>query len=410
AADVGIEPLPRRHPGDLRRPPRRAADADRGVRCARRQSRLQAGTGDDGRRHRGHRLLGRHRVVGAPAAVRSAHPPHLQLRRYRDPVAAVGAADARAADHPGLRAAPRRARDGQVHELGAGHRHAAARRVRAGCRRQSDLQAAPVPRDDHLPRLPVHPPCSCLERAGLVSRPHRLSGGAHDAPRVGTRPGAGNCVHRIATAATGACARSAADRWRRLTMCIDTVRRSEPAVVVAVNDAVIKRAAIAREVQNHADASPKAAWDSATRALVVRGLLLQRARSLGLAAEPRSEDGLRETDDEALIRALLELEVRTPTADEASCLRYYRANQARFRSPDLFEPLHILFKAPRTDEAAYAKSRVSAEAVLTELASAPDRFERLARALSDCPSARDGGRLGQVTQAEVTPEFATALD
>jgi len=193
-------------------------------------------------------------------------------------------------------------------------------------------------------------------------------------------------------------------------MCIDTVRRSEPAVVVAVNDAVIKRAAIAREVQNHADASPKAAWDSATRALVVRGLLLQRARSLGLAAEPRSEDGLRETDDEALIRALLELEVRTPTADEASCLRYYRANQARFRSPDLFEPLHILFKAPRTDEAAYAKSRVSAEAVLTELASAPDRFERLARALSDCPSARDGGRLGQVTQAEVTPEFATALD
>src|SRR5271165_2720678 len=92
-------------------------------------------------------------------------------------------------------------------------------------------------------------------------------------------------------------------------------------------------------------------------------------RALGLAAEPRSEDGLRETDDEALIRALLELEVRTPTADEASSLRYYRANQARFRSPDLFEPLHILFKAPRTDEAAYAKATASAsaEAVLTEL-------------------------------------------
>ncbi|HME21683.1 MAG TPA: peptidylprolyl isomerase [Acetobacteraceae bacterium] len=195
-------------------------------------------------------------------------------------------------------------------------------------------------------------------------------------------------------------------------MRVDTVRRSEPAAVVAVNDAVIERAAIAREVQYHANASPKVAWDSATRALVVRELLLQRAHALGLAAKPRSEGGLRETDDEALIRTLLELEVRTPTADEASCPRYYRANQARFRSPDLFEPLHILFKAPRTDEAAYAKAKAtaSAEAVLTELVSAPDRFESLARALSDCPSARDGGRLGQVTPTEVTPEFVAAVE
>ncbi len=190
---------------------------------------------------------------------------------------------------------------------------------------------------------------------------------------------------------------------------IDTIRRPEPASVVTVNDTVIERAAIAREVQNHAGASPKAAWDSATRALVVRELLLLRARALGLAATPRAEGGLRETDDEASIRALLELEVRTPTADEASCLRYYHANQTRFRSPDLFEPLHILFKAARTDAAGYGKAVTSAEAVLNELASAPDRFDELARALSDCPSASDGGRLGQVTPAEVTREFAAVL-
>ena len=61
--------------------------------------------------------------------------------------------------------------------------------------------------------------------------------------------------------------------------------------------------------------------------------------------EPRSENGLRETEEEALIRMLLETEVMTPTAEEADCRRYYQSNLSRFRSPDLYEPLHILFKA-----------------------------------------------------------------
>jgi len=191
-------------------------------------------------------------------------------------------------------------------------------------------------------------------------------------------------------------------------MRIETLRRSTRPEV-AVNGAVIANAAIAREVQNHAGCSPKAAWDEATRALVVRELLLQRARTLGLAVEPRSQNGLRETDDEALIRALLETEVRTPTADDAACRRYYQAQKARFRSPDVFEPLHILFQAAQHDEAAYAAAVSRAEAVLAELRFDPTRFGELARALSDCPSASEGGRLGQVLRGETTPEFEAAL-
>jgi peptidyl-prolyl cis-trans isomerase C len=185
--------------------------------------------------------------------------------------------------------------------------------------------------------------------------------------------------------------------------------RSSVSKTVAVNDAVIASADIAREVQNHAGTTPKQAWDEATRALVVRELLLQRARALQLAAEPQSDNGLRETDDEALIRVLLETEVRTPKADEATCRRYYQANQARFRSPDLFEPLHILFKAARDDAAAYAQAVAKAEAVLAEVKSAPDRFETVARGLSDCSSSADGGRLGQVAQGDTTPEFEAAM-
>jgi peptidyl-prolyl cis-trans isomerase C len=178
---------------------------------------------------------------------------------------------------------------------------------------------------------------------------------------------------------------------------------------ISVNGVVIANGDIAREVQNHEGASPAEAWAAATRALVVRALLAQRAGALGLTAEPRTEAGVRETEEEALIRALLEAEVKTPSADEATCRHYYQSNRARFRAPDLFEPLHILFKAAQSDAAAYAQATAQAEIVLAEVIEAPDRFERLARSLSDCPSAEQGGRLGQIVRGETTPEFEAAL-
>jgi HTH-like domain len=51
-------------------------------------------------------------------------------------------------------------------------------------------------------------------------------------------------------------------------------------------------------------------------------LLLQRAPTLGLVAEPRTEDRSRGTDEESLIRLLLEREIVTPMADDAVCRRH----------------------------------------------------------------------------------------
>jgi peptidyl-prolyl cis-trans isomerase C len=191
-------------------------------------------------------------------------------------------------------------------------------------------------------------------------------------------------------------------------MRFDTKRSATPKIV-AVNETVIANAEIAREVQNHKAGSPVAAWEAATRALVVRELLCQRAHALGLVPEPRSENGLRETDEDASIRMLLEAEVETPTAEEADCRRYYNANLARFRGPDLYEPLHILFKAAQADAVAYAAAVERAVAALAGVKAAPANFEPIARALSDCPSATEGGRLGQVAGGDTTPEFENAL-
>jgi peptidyl-prolyl cis-trans isomerase C len=143
---------------------------------------------------------------------------------------------------------------------------------------------------------------------------------------------------------------------------------------------------------------------------VVRELLLQEARRLGIAAEPKTDDaGRRETDEEALLRALAEREIRTPEPDEDVCHRYYSRNLPRFRSPDIYEAAHILFAASQDDPVVFAEARRQGEAVLAELRRQPERFADLAAAYSACPSAAQGGNLGQITPGQTTPEFEQAL-
>jgi peptidyl-prolyl cis-trans isomerase C len=181
-------------------------------------------------------------------------------------------------------------------------------------------------------------------------------------------------------------------------------------VPVSVNGIVITSADIARETQHHASSDPDKAWNLAARALAIRELLRQEADRLDITAEPIDDgEGRYETPDEARLRALLEREVVVPHADEATCRRYYEANRRRFRSPDLFEAAHILFAAAPGNAEARAKARLMAEALLTELRHRPEGFAAAADRHSDCPSARQGGNLGQVRPGQTVAEFEQAL-
>ena len=192
-----------------------------------------------------------------------------------------------------------------------------------------------------------------------------------------------------------------------------SVHSSIPAgrpVPVSVNGVAIPRDAIQREMQHHPAQKPIAAWQQAARALVVRELLLQRARQLALTPEPLSDaEGRRETDDEAIMRALVEREVTVPEPDDETCRRYYERNQARFCSPDIYEASHILFAAVPADGAAYAQARADAAAVLATLQESPASFATLAQTHSRCPSGAQGGNLGQLIKGQTTPEFERAL-
>ncbi|SJZ97240.1 peptidylprolyl isomerase [Consotaella salsifontis] len=179
---------------------------------------------------------------------------------------------------------------------------------------------------------------------------------------------------------------------------------------VTVNGVAISRRAIAAEVQNFPAKNPGEGWLAATRALVIRELLLQEARRLALTPAPELDaDGRRETEEDALIRTLMEREVRVPHADEATLRRFYDINARRFTAAPLWEVDHILIAARRDDPAAFDSARQKAEELAELLGRDPDRFASLAREFSQCPSGALGGSLGQITPGETTPEFEAAL-
>jgi peptidyl-prolyl cis-trans isomerase C len=179
---------------------------------------------------------------------------------------------------------------------------------------------------------------------------------------------------------------------------------------VTVNGVGISRKAIAAEVQNFPAPNPGEGWRAATRALVIRELLLQEARRLEIPVQQTADEERRlETEEDALVRSLLEREVRVPEATPETLRRFYDNNRGRFRSAPLYEADHILIAARRDEPASFDAARAKASALATILADHPDRFAELARDHSACTSAPLGGNLGQISPGDTTPEFETAL-
>ncbi|PCI06057.1 MAG: peptidylprolyl isomerase [Hyphomicrobiales bacterium] len=184
--------------------------------------------------------------------------------------------------------------------------------------------------------------------------------------------------------------------------------KSRPPIVV--NGVEIAIDDVRSEAQNHPSDKPVQAFEQAARALVIRELLRQETLVKGIAAEAEAlGDGLKETDEDAAIRVLLEQEVIVPTAEEADCQRYYQNHSNKFCSETLYEARHMLFAALPSDETARADAKTAAEAAIATLVDNPSQFASLALALSACPSKEQGGNLGQLTKGSTVPEFETVL-
>lgn len=181
---------------------------------------------------------------------------------------------------------------------------------------------------------------------------------------------------------------------------------------VVVNGETISRAAIAAEAQNHPapKGKPGIAWRKAANALAIRTLLLQEAKRRGIAAAPvPSGPGRRETDEEAMIRQLLEAEIMPEPPSDDALLAEWRANPERYRTQPLWKASHILAACAVGDEPADAAAKAKTEAIRQRISEDPATFEALAAAHSDCPSKTAGGALGQLRPGDVVPEFEQAL-
>lgn len=180
---------------------------------------------------------------------------------------------------------------------------------------------------------------------------------------------------------------------------------------VRVNGIEIDPDEIAREIQHHPAPDADTAWREAARALAIRELLLQEAQRLGLDAEPEiDEAGRRETEADALVRALLDEAVEPELPGASECLRYYESRRERFRTPELFEPAHVLIEPENDDEEAWIAAEATARAVIAEVGDDAGSFAAAARELSACPSAQQDGSLGQVRRGDLLPEVQAALE
>jgi peptidyl-prolyl cis-trans isomerase C len=181
---------------------------------------------------------------------------------------------------------------------------------------------------------------------------------------------------------------------------------------ITVNGRVIPAATIATEAQNHPapKGKPGHAWQAAARALAIRALMLDNARALGLVPAPRAlEPGRIETDDEALVRQLLEAMVSPEPVDEGALAASYAAQPDRFRAPPLWEAAHILIPAAPGDARSRTGAKAIAQGLIAELTANPARFAARAAEHSVCESRSSGGFLGQVGPGDTVPEFEAAL-
>jgi len=181
--------------------------------------------------------------------------------------------------------------------------------------------------------------------------------------------------------------------------------------VVRVNGVEIDPEEIAREIQHHPAADGEAAWQAAARALALRELLLQEAERLDLTAEPdEDEAGRKETGEDALVRTLLEQQLSLTPVTMDECRRYYEGHVHRFRTPDLFEASHILIEPGGGDESSWRAAEAEARAMLQEVGDAPELFAAVAREFSKCPTAQQGGSLGQIRRGELVDSVQQALE
>lgn len=123
-------------------------------------------------------------------------------------------------------------------------------------------------------------------------------------------------------------------------------------------------------------------------------------------------DGYREAlERELKVDAILEkVGSRASQVSEIDVELYWQYHPEQFRRPETRRARHILVTInPELADNTPAAARARIEAIAARLAKDPKRFEEQALKHSECPTALQGGRLGDVPRGQLYPELDAAL-
>jgi peptidyl-prolyl cis-trans isomerase C len=101
---------------------------------------------------------------------------------------------------------------------------------------------------------------------------------------------------------------------------------------------------------------------------------------------------------------------RRPSINDIDMRLYYELNRDRFRVPETRTARQILVTVnPGYADNTRAAAQARIEKIAATLAGRPGRFAEQARRYSECPSALDGGKLGEISRGQLFPGLDAAL-
>jgi nitrogen fixation protein NifM len=148
---------------------------------------------------------------------------------------------------------------------------------------------------------------------------------------------------------------------------------------------------------------------------------MQEIRGRYLNEEEFADDLARNGLDETSLAAALERELKVEAVMEKVGTRaesvsdmdvelYYQYHPEQFRRPETRLVRHILITINDSiPENTRAAARQRADEIATRLVKEPQRFEEQALKHSECPTALDGGKLGDMPRGKLFPELDQAL-
>lgn len=171
---------------------------------------------------------------------------------------------------------------------------------------------------------------------------------------------------------------------------------------ITINEIKLDSSIIMQEVQYHPAETKREAMVKAVEALIINEVVKQRAVSLSLWPEDKKLEPTEECD---IIEKLIQFEGIYPSATDEECYHYYITNKDKFCTAPLLEVDHILLACPPEDVEERIKVVEFAEYLIELLKENKATFYDLAKQYSACPSSKQGGNLGQITQGQTVAEF-----